>query len=109
MSIHTRMAELHKILGVANDSQLGKSIDFTPQAIRRICKGLSAPSFEMLEALCKVYPNLNIRWLITGEGIPLTDETIDNSELELLITDILLMKQSMAQLLARIDALEKDR
>lgn len=51
-----------------NNNSFAKSIDKTSTTINNITNGRSKPSFELLEAICEVYPQVNTSWLLLGEG-----------------------------------------
>lgn len=52
---------------------LGRQIGVTGQAVSAWTRGEARPASEALSALARTYPQLNCRWLLTGEGRPLRD------------------------------------
>ena len=51
-----------------NANLLSKLVDLNRSSISHIVNGRNKPSFDMLEKLISIYPNLNLNWLITGFG-----------------------------------------
>lgn len=49
---------------------LGRKIDLSGQAVSAWARGDTRPSGPGLAALLEAYPELNARWLLTGEGPP---------------------------------------
>jgi transcriptional regulator with XRE-family HTH domain len=49
---------------------LGRRIDLSGQAVSAWARGDTRPSGPGLAALLEAYPELNARWLLTGEGPP---------------------------------------
>lgn len=99
-----RFNKLPKLLGKRSMSEIGREIGFTPTTVNNIARGQTKPGFEVLQALALVYPELNIRWLITGTNEPLLPEenTRTDEELEEIIqeirTDIERIKQRLSKL-----------
>lgn len=51
-----------------NYRSLSNKLGFSDTAIRKIAKGINEPKFEVLVAVHREFPNVNLHWLITGEG-----------------------------------------
>ena len=51
-----------------NANLLSKLVDLNRSSISHIVNGRNKPSFDMLEKILSIYPNLNLNWLITGFG-----------------------------------------
>ena len=51
-----------------NYRSLSNKLGFSDTAIRKIAKGINEPKFEVLEAVHREFPDVNLHWLITGEG-----------------------------------------
>ena len=51
-----------------NANLLSKIVDLNRSSISHIVNGRNKPSFDMLEKILSIYPNLNLNWLITGFG-----------------------------------------
>ena len=49
---------------------MGRKIDLSGQAVSAWARGDTRPSGAGLAALMDAYPELNARWLLTGEGPP---------------------------------------
>ncbi|WMX17065.1 MULTISPECIES: helix-turn-helix domain-containing protein [unclassified Aureispira] len=67
MSINQRFKEIVSALEI-NASQLAKKLDVTRPTITRIINGVNEPSAKILAPLLKAYPQLDIKWLLIGEG-----------------------------------------
>lgn len=99
-----RFNELPNLLGFRSMSQLARDTGFTPSSITSIARGETKPRFEVIHAIAVAYPNLNLRWLITGTHEPLLPEenTRTDEELEDIIqeirTDISRIKQRLSKL-----------
>jgi transcriptional regulator with XRE-family HTH domain len=52
-----------------------KSIGRTSTSVVHVTSGRSKPGYEVLEAICQAYPNLNRSWLLMGEGEMFVSET----------------------------------
>lgn len=66
-SIGIRFKELISFLGKTNNS-FAISIGKTSTTINNIVEGKSEPGYKLLEAIFKVYPQINPDWLINGNG-----------------------------------------
>lgn len=66
-SINVRVALLIKELRL-NNAKLAKSIDKVPSTINAIVDGKTRPSFDLLETIFTVYPQVSRDWLLMGEG-----------------------------------------
>lgn len=99
-----RFNRLPELLGKRSMSEIGREIGFTPTTVNNIARGQTKPGFDVLKALAISYPNLNLRWLITGTNEPLLPEinTHSDEDLELIIneikTDIARIKQRLSKL-----------
>jgi hypothetical protein len=49
--------------------------------ISKILRGASQPSFSTLEKIKESYPDINIDWLLSGEGKMMLDDSIDHNEM----------------------------
>lgn len=64
-----RIAEINGIDGVQD---LAKSLGYkSAEKLYRLNRSGNNPSFEILVDLTNKFENMNVRWLITGEGEPL--------------------------------------
>jgi transcriptional regulator with XRE-family HTH domain len=69
--IGNRISLLIKQLG-HNKNSFSKAIGLSNNVtIGNIANGVKKPSFEVLEKIIQSFDNINVRWLITGEGEPL--------------------------------------
>lgn len=63
-----------------NKKKFSESIGFSAQVISNIVSGrLSKPSFDVINAIVSTNVDLNIEWLVTGQGEMLKSSTIENN------------------------------
>lgn len=67
MEKENRFSILMKELNVTA-YKLGKQLNLRPDIFYRIERGESKPSYDTLEEVIKLYPQINANWLIKGEG-----------------------------------------
>jgi hypothetical protein len=67
-----RLIELWKRVWEGNKSKMGVSLGVSNQVIMRILAGQQLPTGKVLEAIA-AHPEINMRWLLTGEGEPLIE------------------------------------
>jgi DNA-binding XRE family transcriptional regulator len=67
MSIKDRILSIRVSLKETQEG-FGASIGITKQGLAKIEKGLSAPSWGVLEAIAAKCPTINFNWLVKGEG-----------------------------------------
>lgn len=67
-----RLIELWKRVWKGNKSEMGRSLEVSNQVIMRILAGQQLPTGKVLEAIA-AHPEINMRWLLTGEGEPLIE------------------------------------
>lgn len=65
--VNERIGELIKALKISNNA-FSKSIGKSASAVNFMLDGRSKPSYDVLEAICEVYPDVNPSWLLVGEG-----------------------------------------
>ena len=66
-SINDRIGLLVKELKLSTHA-FSKSIGKSSSGISVIIEGRGKPSFEVMDAICETYPNVNPTWLLRGEG-----------------------------------------
>lgn len=66
-SVNERISDLIKELRLSKHA-FAQSIGKSSSAINFIIDGRSKPSFDVLEAICEKYPEVNASWLLKGEG-----------------------------------------
>ncbi|MDJ1498803.1 hypothetical protein QNI19_38090 [Cytophagaceae bacterium DM2B3-1] len=72
--------ELIEALGT-NYNELAKTIGLNrSDKFYNLKSGKSTPNYETLQAIIKAYPQVNCRFLLTGEGEPLEKETVRISD-----------------------------
>ncbi len=67
MSIHQRFKELFFALNT-NGAQFSKKLKVSSTSINKILQGNSLPSSKIIIPLIENYPEVNIYWLLVGEG-----------------------------------------
>ena len=67
MEVNNRILKLIKNLGVTQ-SKFAEDIGIARQTINHITTGKYEPSAKVIQAIAKKYDNLNLKWLISGEG-----------------------------------------
>ena len=67
-----RIGELIKLMGISK-AEFAKTVGTSASRVSNITTGRNKPDSPMLEKLAKSYPNVNTRWLLTGEGQPFLD------------------------------------
>lgn len=53
-----------------NRGAMARTLGLTRQAVSAWTRGASIPSAEALASMLRAYPDLNPRWLLTGESEP---------------------------------------
>lgn len=67
MSIGKRFEEIMQNYGL-NANSFAKHIDANYTTVRSVAKGESKPGYDLLHKIAMKLPELNGRWLLTGEG-----------------------------------------
>lgn len=69
-TLYDRMLSYAQAQGIKNTKALADALGFDkPERLYRLKRDADArPSFETLEGLAYLFENLNLRWLITGQG-----------------------------------------
>lgn len=72
----TRLLDIIKHLN-SNPTKFGKDLGYSSsEKIRRLTKDENAyPSFQILRDICVAHPQINAKWLLTGDGEMLLTET----------------------------------
>ena len=58
-----------------NASNFADKINVNRSTMSHILSGRNNPSFEFVKKMINVFPDLNIRWLVSGEGMMTHNET----------------------------------
>lgn len=74
MSINSRFVELRKYLNLSQQ-KFAEKIDVIKQTINGIENDKYKPSSKVITSILEVFPNINARWLLTGEGDMLQNNT----------------------------------
>jgi len=106
MSIAERLKILADFEG--NQSKLAAKIETTSQSINQTIKQNRGIRTDTLDAIARAYPQLNMRWFITGEGepgldleLPATATQEDDPEKEVLKDELLAMYKDKVKMLER--------
>lgn len=67
-----RIFELMKMVG-KNPTDFATTIEISPAVLSSIKSGRTKPTLFLVEKIKSIYPNINVNWLITGEGDMFTD------------------------------------
>ena len=67
MTINDRIGLIIKDLGLNNNS-FSVIVGTNPTVIHNIVKGRNAPGFELFSKIALSFDNINMNWLITGNG-----------------------------------------
>lgn len=79
MSINQRLKIFVKSIN-SNPTAIGTKIGVSQTSLLKAIKGETLPSSKILVPLKENYPNLNMNWLLIGQGDMLLDETGDLEE-----------------------------
>jgi len=72
--VSERINELIELLGFDNMQAFANKCLIEPNSIHRLARKKKAvPSFEFLARMLVVFPQVNVNWIISGEGPPLID------------------------------------
>lgn len=74
-------ARLRAILGMESQKDFARALDVSPQRLNDYLAGRNFPSEEFLYRLAKVR-DVNLHWLVTGDGEVYVDEAKNVSEIE---------------------------
>src|SRR6266542_941217 len=58
-----------------NQAQMAKDLGVSPPVISRVLTGKQQPTGKLLAALLSRHPEVNLHWLLTGQGQPLLDSS----------------------------------
>jgi len=81
--IIARLEAFRKYLGLSK-TKMGKSIDLSPQRYMNITNGNNTLTTMHIQALAKVYKDLNVRWLLSGKEDMLIIDLNDKYDVEIL-------------------------
>lgn len=88
--LYERLLDYSQSQGIKNIPALSTALGYDkPERLYRLNRSIEArPSFEVIEGLAELFPNLNLRWLISGMGpmeipnIHKMEEDLDGSMVE---------------------------
>ena len=114
MSVAERLSFLVKFEG--NQTKLAIKINSTAQSISQTIKQDGRLRSDTIEAIAKAYPELNMRWFITGYGksgldgdTPTIGEQEDDQEKELLKEELLSVYKQRITDLESLSKIHKHR
>jgi len=94
---------------------LANKIDSTPQTISQTIKTNGRLRSDTLEAIAKAYPQLNMRWFLTGEGesgldqVATEPEAEEDPEKEMLKEELLSVYKDKTRMLEeKVQRMEQD-
>ncbi len=58
-----------------SNAELAEKIGIQKSTVSHLLSGRNKPGFDFLNKLIKVFPDINLRWLITGEGDAFTGQS----------------------------------
>lgn len=70
--MNTRLRTLINLKTDGNQSEFAALMGWSPQYLFRLLKGESGIGIRPVVALLEKFPELNARWLLLGEGAPVT-------------------------------------
>lgn len=70
--MNTRLRTLINLKTDGNQSEFAALMGWSPQYLFRLLKGESGIGIRPVVALLEKFPELNTRWLLLGEGAPVT-------------------------------------
>ena len=53
-----------------SNAEFANRLEIQKSTVSHLLSGRNKPGFDFLNKLIKVFPDINLRWLITGEGEP---------------------------------------
>jgi len=77
MSINKRVSETRKILKLTQQ-EFADTMEISRQSVNNIEKNKHVPGSDLIAKILDKYPNLNARWLLTGEGKMFSREKMPN-------------------------------
>ena len=116
MSVIKRVKKIIEIKNISN-AQLGKAADLHRNTIGNMLKAEAEPNVEVIVGLKKIIPDLNLNWMILGEGEIFTGENkiLNNRELEMVKGRLAkleekydLIKQTYSEQGATLEAIYKE-
>jgi hypothetical protein len=107
-TINDRIGELITALK-KNHKTFAESIGKSPTVIYNTVNGRNKPSFDVLESICEVYPQVNTTWLLKGEGEMMVTESkqIDVAPDAYLQAHIRRLEQSFSNLANQLEVKDK--
>lgn len=77
MSFNSRLLEVITYYKMS-PTTFGEKMDIAKSTMSRLINDLSNPSYPFLVSVKKQYPEINLNWLITGDGNMLIEEENDS-------------------------------
>lgn len=99
-TINERILQIQEFFGM-NGRKFAQTVGTTPQTINYIKKGTGQPSYGVINGIIREFPQVDARWLITGDGEmivkPGSDKVEDNLRRKVLELEkeIILLKKEI--------------
>jgi transcriptional regulator with XRE-family HTH domain len=77
MSINTRVSKTRKILKLTQQ-EFADVMNISRQSVNNIENNRHVPGSDLIAKILDKFPQINARWLLTGEGDMLTNTNTDN-------------------------------
>jgi transcriptional regulator with XRE-family HTH domain len=88
MAIGERFALVLKSKGVTQKS-FSEKIGYSEQAISKLIKGqIQSPKADLIAQIAILFPDINLRWLLIGEGQIFNNENTDITTLQIEINNL---------------------
>jgi DNA-binding XRE family transcriptional regulator len=100
-TVNQRFAKMIEELGL-NPNQFAKALGIATAQIYNINNGRNAPSFDLLSKIALKYPNVNMVWLLTGNGPIITTDAGTSNEGLGLVSKIKTLENKIAELDAQM-------
>ncbi len=109
MSVSERIKKLGEVKNFKQSDLIYHKIA-CKQTINTVWHGKSMPSYQFLESLLKLYPDINARWLITGIGdmyllVPTQDQEGDFNQTS---NEILKLSMEISTLAQQVSSLTNE-
>ncbi|TDQ27686.1 helix-turn-helix domain-containing protein [Tenacibaculum caenipelagi] len=81
MEIHNRIEQIMNSKGL-NYRSLGILIGYSDSQTRNVVLGKSIPKVDFIQSLLRVFPEIDVKWLITGEESNFNQKEIAPNNIE---------------------------
>lgn len=109
-SIAERFEALIKVLKHDNASGFAAEIGTSTTVIYNILNARNEPSMQIIRKIKERYPQVNLDWLIIGNGKPLSSEALDNiAENDRLKKKVDAMEQMLTEIQKKLEKPSKKK